>query len=54
MEAAYREYLADYGNITTVENSYKQKEELWNQLVGVIKSSAYVPSSSSPRRVTEV
>lgn len=48
MEAAYREYLANYGNVTLLENSYKQKEQLWNQIVGVIKSSAYVPSSLEP------
>lgn len=44
MEAAYREYLAHYGNVTLLENSYKQKEQLWNQIVGVVKSSAYVAS----------
>ncbi|XP_029702774.1 rho guanine nucleotide exchange factor 37 isoform X2 [Takifugu rubripes] len=40
LEAAYREYLANYGNVTVLENSYKQKEHLWNQIVGVVKSSA--------------
>lgn len=44
MEAAYREYLANYSNVTTLENSYKQEEELWNQMVGLIKASAYVRS----------
>ncbi|XP_076595638.1 rho guanine nucleotide exchange factor 37 [Chaetodon auriga] len=40
MEAAYKEYLANYNNITVVENSYKQKEALWNDIVRVIKASA--------------
>ncbi|XP_031172994.1 rho guanine nucleotide exchange factor 37 [Sander lucioperca] len=40
IEAAYKEYLANYTNITVVENSYKQKEALWNEIVGVIKASA--------------
>ncbi|XP_070818371.1 rho guanine nucleotide exchange factor 37 [Chaetodon trifascialis] len=40
MEAAYKEYLANYNNITVVENSYKQKEALWNNIVRVIKASA--------------
>lgn len=44
MEAAYREYLANYANVPQLENSYKQKEQLWNQIVGVVKSSAYVGS----------
>ena len=42
IEAAYKEYLANYSNVTTLENSYKQKEGLWNEVVRVIKSSAYV------------
>lgn len=45
MEAAYREYLANYANVPLLENSYKQKEQLWNQMVGVVKSSAYVVSA---------
>lgn len=44
IEAAYRDYLANYSAVTTLENSYKQNEELWKQMVGVIKASAYVPS----------
>ncbi|XP_046896096.1 rho guanine nucleotide exchange factor 37 isoform X1 [Hypomesus transpacificus] len=40
IEAAYKEYLANYSNVTTLENSYKQKEGLWNEVVRVIKSSA--------------
>ncbi|KAM8732308.1 rho guanine nucleotide exchange factor 37 [Acanthopagrus schlegelii] len=40
IEEAYREYLANYNNVTVVENSYKQKEALWNDIVRVIKTSA--------------
>ncbi|KAA8588576.1 hypothetical protein FQN60_009921 [Etheostoma spectabile] len=40
IEAAYKEYLANYTNITVVENGYKQKEALWNEIVRVIKASA--------------
>ncbi|XP_070769777.1 rho guanine nucleotide exchange factor 37 [Enoplosus armatus] len=40
IEAAYKEYLANYNNVTEVENSYKQKEVLWNEIVRVIKTSA--------------
>lgn len=40
IETAYREYLANYNNITVLENSYKQKEALWNDIVRIIKSSA--------------
>ena len=40
IEAAYKEYLANYNNVTVLENSYKQKEELWNEIVNVIKTSA--------------
>ncbi|XP_036404297.1 rho guanine nucleotide exchange factor 37 [Megalops cyprinoides] len=40
MEMAYKEYLANYNNVTAQENSYKQKEPLWNEMVKVIKSSA--------------
>lgn len=42
IEAAYKEYLANYNNVTLVENSYKQKEALWNEIIKVIKASAYV------------
>uniref|UniRef100_A0A3Q0RXU7 Rho guanine nucleotide exchange factor (GEF) 37 n=1 Tax=Amphilophus citrinellus TaxID=61819 RepID=A0A3Q0RXU7_AMPCI len=40
IEAAYKEYLAHYNHVTEVENSYKQKEALWNEIVGVIKAAA--------------
>lgn len=40
IEAAYREYLANYNNVTVLENSYKQKEPLWSNIVRVIKTSA--------------
>ncbi|XP_069566198.1 rho guanine nucleotide exchange factor 37 [Brachyistius frenatus] len=40
IEAAYKEYLANYNHVTVVENSYKQKEALWNEIVRVIKASA--------------
>lgn len=40
IEAAYKEYLANYNHVTVVENSYKQKEVLWNEIVKVIKTSA--------------
>ncbi|XP_034399475.1 rho guanine nucleotide exchange factor 37 isoform X2 [Cyclopterus lumpus] len=40
IEAAYKEYLANYNQVTVVENSYKQKEALWNDVVRVIKTSA--------------
>lgn len=40
MEKAYKEYLANYNIITSLENSYKQKEALWPEIVMVIKSSA--------------
>ncbi|KAK6298263.1 hypothetical protein J4Q44_G00313180 [Coregonus suidteri] len=40
IESAYKEYLANYNNVTALENSYKQKEALWTEIVKVIKSSA--------------
>uniref|UniRef100_A0A665V200 Rho guanine nucleotide exchange factor (GEF) 37 n=1 Tax=Echeneis naucrates TaxID=173247 RepID=A0A665V200_ECHNA len=40
IEAAYKEYLANYNHVTVVENSYKQKESLWNEIVRIIKTSA--------------
>lgn len=40
IESAYKEYLANYNHVTLVENSYKQKEALWNDIVRVIKASA--------------
>ncbi|CAK6965374.1 rho guanine nucleotide exchange factor 37 [Scomber scombrus] len=40
IEAAYKEYLANYNHVTVAENTYKQKESLWNDIVRVIKASA--------------
>ncbi|KAK5864321.1 hypothetical protein PBY51_015573 [Eleginops maclovinus] len=40
IEAAYKEYLSNYSNVTVLENSYKQKEALWDDIVRVIKASA--------------
>lgn len=40
IEAAYKEYLANYNQVTVLENSYKQKEVLWNEIVKVVKTSA--------------
>ncbi|KAK2904511.1 hypothetical protein Q8A73_011168 [Channa argus] len=40
IEAAYKEYLANYSNVTVLENTYKQKEALWNEIVKAIKASA--------------
>ncbi|XP_072251244.1 rho guanine nucleotide exchange factor 37 [Leuresthes tenuis] len=40
IEASYKEYLANYNHITVVENSFKQKEVLWNEIIRVIKASA--------------
>ncbi|XP_038867921.1 rho guanine nucleotide exchange factor 37-like [Salvelinus namaycush] len=40
MESAYKEYLANYNTVTALENSYKQKDALWTEIVKVIKSSA--------------
>lgn len=40
IEMAYKEYLANYNNVTALENSYKQKEALWAEMVRTIKSSA--------------
>ncbi|KAB5571408.1 hypothetical protein PHYPO_G00224650 [Pangasianodon hypophthalmus] len=40
IEMAYKEYLANYNNITALEDSYKQKEAQWLEMVKVIKSSA--------------
>ncbi|CDQ89044.1 unnamed protein product, partial [Oncorhynchus mykiss] len=39
MESAYKEYLANYNTVTALENSYKQKDALWTEIVKVIKSS---------------
>ncbi|KAM9833456.1 rho guanine nucleotide exchange factor 37 [Syngnathus typhle] len=47
IEAAYKEYLANYNRVTMVENSYKQKEALWDQIVNVIKTSAPEVNASS-------
>ncbi|XP_038147084.1 rho guanine nucleotide exchange factor 37 isoform X1 [Cyprinodon tularosa] len=40
IEAAYKEYLRHYNHVSLVENSYKQKEALWNDIVTIIKTSA--------------
>ncbi|KAM8848147.1 rho guanine nucleotide exchange factor 37 [Synchiropus picturatus] len=40
LESAYKEYLANYSQVTVIENSYKQKEQLWNDIIKIIKSSA--------------
>uniref|UniRef100_A0A8C2FKS5 Rho guanine nucleotide exchange factor (GEF) 37 n=1 Tax=Cyprinus carpio TaxID=7962 RepID=A0A8C2FKS5_CYPCA len=40
IEMAYKEYLANYNNITALENSYKQKEALWVEMVRIVKTSA--------------
>ncbi|XP_033991318.1 rho guanine nucleotide exchange factor 37 [Trematomus bernacchii] len=40
IEASYKEYLSNYSNVTVLENSYKQKEMLWDDIVRVIKASA--------------
>ncbi|KAM9376150.1 rho guanine nucleotide exchange factor 37 [Pholidichthys leucotaenia] len=47
IEAAYKEYLSHYSNVTEVENSYKQKERLWNEMVRVIKAAAPDVNASS-------
>ncbi|XP_061691240.1 rho guanine nucleotide exchange factor 37 isoform X2 [Syngnathoides biaculeatus] len=47
IEAAYKEYLANYNRVTVVENSYKQKEALWDQIIKVIKTSAPEVNASS-------
>uniref|UniRef100_A0A3P9A3K1 Rho guanine nucleotide exchange factor (GEF) 37 n=1 Tax=Esox lucius TaxID=8010 RepID=A0A3P9A3K1_ESOLU len=40
IESAYKEYLANYSNVSALENVYKQKESLWTEIIKVIKSSA--------------
>ncbi|XP_065127507.2 rho guanine nucleotide exchange factor 37 isoform X2 [Paramisgurnus dabryanus] len=40
IEMAYKEYLANYNNVTALENSYKQKETMWTEMAKIIKSSA--------------
>ena len=40
IEEAYKEFLANYTQVTTMENTYKQKEALWTEIVTVIKTSA--------------
>ncbi|XP_061644162.1 rho guanine nucleotide exchange factor 37 isoform X2 [Phyllopteryx taeniolatus] len=47
IEAAYKEYLANYNQVIAVENAYKQKEALWEQIVKVIKTSAPEVNASS-------
>ncbi|KAL4631538.1 hypothetical protein GN956_G15553 [Arapaima gigas] len=48
MEAAYREYLSNYNNVTALENSYKQKGAVWQEVVKVVKTSAPEVNASSP------
>ncbi|KAG7277932.1 hypothetical protein CRUP_022102 [Coryphaenoides rupestris] len=40
IEEYYKEYLANYNQVTNLENVYKQKEALWCEIVKVIKDSA--------------
>ncbi|XP_037317453.2 rho guanine nucleotide exchange factor 37 [Pungitius pungitius] len=40
IEAAYKEYLSNYSQVTVLEDSYKQKEALWNDIIRVVKTSA--------------
>lgn len=40
IEESYKEYLANYNQVTNLENTYKQKEALWSEIVMVIKNSA--------------
>lgn len=47
MEAAYKEYLANYSQVTALEINYKQKEALWDQIVQVLKSAAPELKASS-------
>ncbi|XP_054647827.1 rho guanine nucleotide exchange factor 37 [Dunckerocampus dactyliophorus] len=47
IEAAYKEYLTNYNRVTVVENSYKKKEALWDEIVKVIKTSAPEVNASS-------
>lgn len=47
IEAAYKEYLANYSQVTVLEISYKQKEALWDQVVKVLKSAAPELKASS-------
>nr|XP_057910608.1 rho guanine nucleotide exchange factor 37 [Doryrhamphus excisus]XP_057910621.1 rho guanine nucleotide exchange factor 37 [Doryrhamphus excisus]XP_057910629.1 rho guanine nucleotide exchange factor 37 [Doryrhamphus excisus]XP_057910637.1 rho guanine nucleotide exchange factor 37 [Doryrhamphus excisus] len=47
IEAAYKEYLTNYNRVTVVENSYKKKEALWDEIVKVIKASAPEVNASS-------
>lgn len=47
IEAAYKEYLANYNQVILLETSYKQKETLWDHIVKVIKTSAPELKASS-------
>ncbi|XP_011478859.1 rho guanine nucleotide exchange factor 37 [Oryzias latipes] len=47
IEAAYKEYLANYSHVTVLENAYKQKEALWKEIVTVVKASAPEVNASS-------
>ncbi|XP_037531407.1 rho guanine nucleotide exchange factor 37 [Nematolebias whitei] len=46
IEAAYKEYLTNYNNTSSVENGYKQKAALWNEMIRVIRASA--PEVNAP------
>ncbi|XP_026859372.2 rho guanine nucleotide exchange factor 37 [Electrophorus electricus] len=39
IETAYKEYLANYSNVTAIENGYKQNESQWKAMVKMIKAS---------------
>uniref|UniRef100_A0A3B3DX13 Rho guanine nucleotide exchange factor (GEF) 37 n=2 Tax=Oryzias melastigma TaxID=30732 RepID=A0A3B3DX13_ORYME len=47
IEAAYKEYLANYTHVTVLENGYKQKEALWREIVTIVKSAAPEVNASS-------
>ncbi|KAK7922366.1 hypothetical protein WMY93_009268 [Mugilogobius chulae] len=47
IEAAYKEYLSNYSQVTSWEISCKQKEALWDQVVRVLKTSAPELKASS-------
>lgn len=40
IELAYKEYLANYNNITALENTFKQNASQWASMVKIIKTSA--------------
>ncbi|KAJ8254983.1 hypothetical protein GJAV_G00199600 [Gymnothorax javanicus] len=47
IEMVYKEYLANYNNVTAQENDYKENEALWNDMVKAIKTSAPEVNASS-------